>query len=51
MAIDGSKPAHGEGRPGGPRRAPVGSVSRAMALLDALAEADADAGLGVNELA
>jgi IclR family acetate operon transcriptional repressor len=51
MAIDGSKPVHGEGRPGGPGRAPVGSVSRAMALLDALAEADAGAGLGVNELA
>ena len=37
------------GAPGsGPRR-PVGSVTRAIALLDALA--DSDAGLGVNELA
>lgn len=35
-------------RPSGKRR-PVGSVARAIALLDALAESDA--GLGVNELA
>ena len=36
------------GRAAGPRRE-VGSVARAIALLDALAESEA--GLGVNELA
>ncbi|HEY1510612.1 MAG TPA: IclR family transcriptional regulator C-terminal domain-containing protein [Solirubrobacteraceae bacterium] len=37
-------------RAAGPRRE-VGSVARAVALLDALGESEAEAGLGVNELA
>ena len=43
MANDGSAP-HAP-------RPPVGSVSRAIALLDVLAGADGADGLGVNELA
>ena len=43
MASDGSAP-HAP-------RPPVGSVSRAVALLDVLAGPDAADGLGVNELA
>jgi DNA-binding IclR family transcriptional regulator len=40
-----------EERPRPSTRPPVGSVTRAVALLDALAGADATGGLGVNELA